>query len=249
MVGSFGIFRNLRKSGKLRFKGEGHYVIIGWSNKAQHSMNEIKEMDDKAKILLIDTLPESPVDHERFYYINGDVTDKTILERANIQQAKAVLIFTSDNEFDPITADGKSLITVSAIENYAIEKDKDIYTIVEVLKEKHVPNFKHANVDELVISGEALSNLMAKTAIHKESSRLIINLLSRKSGVDLWKVKKREIWKTYNDALEDLKNLGANLISDGTDFNLLSKLEEPIPDEAELYVICNKETYLQIPET
>jgi voltage-gated potassium channel len=211
-------------------------------------MNEIIEMDDKAKILLIDTLSKTPYNHKRFYYINGDVTDKKILDKANIQQAKAVLIFTKDNEYNPVAADGKSLLIVSAIESYAKERKKDIYTVVEILKEKHISKFKHANVDEFVIADEVFSGLMAKTAIHKGSSKLIMNLLTRKSGVDLRKVKKREIWKTYNDALEDLKKFGANLVSDGTDFNLLTKLEDPIPEEAELYVICNKETYQNIPQ-
>jgi voltage-gated potassium channel len=247
-VGSLGIYRKLKESGKLRYKGEGHYVIIGCSNKAKHTMNEIIEMDDKAKILLIDTLSKTPYNHKRFYYINGDVTDKKILDKANIQQAKAVLIFTKDNEYNPVAADGKSLLIVSAIESYAKERKKDIYTVVEILKEKHISKFKHANVDEFVIADEVFSGLMAKTAIHKGSSKLIMNLLTRKSGVDLRKVKKREIWKTYNDALEDLKKFGANLVSDGTDFNLLTKLEDPIPEEAELYVICNKETYQNIPQ-
>jgi voltage-gated potassium channel len=248
IVESFGIYQKLKESGKLRYKGEGHYVIIGWSNKAKNTMNEIIDIHEKAKILLIDTLPKSPLDHERFHYVNGDVTSKTILEKANIIHAKAVLIFTNDNKIEPVSTDGKSLLTVSAIENFAKEMKKDIYTVVEISKEKHIANFKHANVDEFVIADEVFSDLMAKTAIHKGSSKLIMNLLSRKNGVDLWKVKKRESWKTYNDAFEDLKRMGANLISDRTDFNLLTKLENPIPDEAELYVICNKETYQSLPQ-
>ncbi|OLO39316.1 hypothetical protein BTR23_09735 [Alkalihalophilus pseudofirmus] len=248
IVEGFGIYRKLKEEGKLKYKGTGHYVIIGWSNKAKHTMNEILAIDDHSRIVLIDFMPKAPMDHEKLFFIQGDATDKEVLEKANVLYAKAVLIFTKDNVMDPIAADGKSLIIVSSIEGYAKEMKKDIYTLVEILKEKHIPTFEHANVDEFILADEALSDLMAKSAVHKGSGKLVMKLLSRKSGVDLWKVNKHDQWKTYNDAFEDLKNAGANLISDRNDFNILSKLGEPIPSEAELYVICNKQTYQKINE-
>ncbi|WP_209121360.1 potassium channel family protein [Alkalihalobacillus sp. BA299] len=246
IVEGFGIYRKLKEEGKLKFKGYGHYVIIGWSNKAQHAMNEILAIDDDSRFVVIDLLPKTPHEHEKLFFIQGDPTDKEILEKANVLHAKAVLIFTKDNVMDPIAADGKSLIIVSSIESYAKEMKKEVYTLVEILKEKHVPTFEHANVDEFILADEALSDLMAKSAVHKGSGKLVMKLLSRKSGVDLWKINRHYKWKTYNDAFEDLKKIGANLISDRNDFNILTKLGEPIPLEAELYVICNKETYKKL---
>ncbi|WP_088032834.1 potassium channel family protein [Evansella clarkii] len=246
IVEGYGIYQKLKEEGKLSFKGKGHYVIIGWSNKARHTMNELLSIDDQAKIVLIDNLPKIPVENENLIYVQGDPTDKTTLQQANVQDANAVIIYSKDNEMDPVSADGKSLIIVSSVEGYAVELKTEIYTIVEILKKKHIPNFKHANVDEFVVADEALSDLMAKSAVHKGSSKLVMKLLSRKSGVDIWKLKKREMWKTYNDAFEDLKSLGANLISDRNDFQLLRKLDEPIPHDAELYVICSKDIYQQI---
>lgn len=167
---------------------------------------------------------KSPVDDDRVVFIHGDATEKVILEKANIRAANAVLIFAHANELDPIAADGKSLIIVSSIESFAQEIEKEIYTIVEILKEKHIPNFQHANVDEFILSEEALSDIMAKSAVHKGSGRLLMKLLSSKTDADLWKIEKKPQWKTYNDAFEELKMLGANLISDRNDFNLFSKL-------------------------
>ncbi|UCZ53453.1 NAD-binding protein [Bacillus shivajii] len=246
VVEGYGLFRKLKEEGKLRYRGKDHYVIIGWSNKAQHTINELLEMDEHANIVLIDSHTYTPVEHENIFYIQGDPTDKRTLEQANVQVANAVLIFTNNQDNDPVAADGKSLIIVSSVESYAVEMNTDIYTIVEILKNKHIPNFKHANVDEFVIADEALSDIMAKCAIHKGASKLVMNLLSRKSGVDIWKLKNTGLWKTYNEAFEELKTLGANLISDRNDFHILNKLEEPIPEEAELYVICSKETYQKI---
>ncbi|MCL7747318.1 potassium channel protein [Halalkalibacter alkaliphilus] len=246
IVEGFGLLRKLKEEGKLNYKGKGHYVIIGWSNKAKHTMNEILEIDDQAKILVVDSLPKSPLERDKFSYIQGDATDLETLEKANVLEAKAVLIFTGDKEFNPVAADGQSLLIVSAIESYAVEMNQEIYTIVEILKEKHISNFEHANVDEFIIADEALSDLMAKAAVDKGSSKLIMELLSRRSGVDIRKITKKQVWKTYNDAFEDLKKLGANLISDRNDFQILTKLGESIPKEAELYAICTKESYEKI---
>lgn len=246
IVEAFGIYRKLKEEGKLRFKGKNHFVIIGWSNKSNNTMSELLEMDPQAKMIVIDSLNQSPFEHEGFFYIQGDPTDKDTLEKANVVDARAVLVFSKDNEASSVAADGQSLLIVSAIESYAIEKKTEIYTIVEILKDKHISNFKHANVDEFIVSDEALSDMMAKAAVDKGSSKMIMELLSSRSGVDIRKVEKRDLWTTYNDAFEDLKKVGANLISDRNDFNILTKLEERIPSNAELYVICSPESYKKI---
>jgi voltage-gated potassium channel len=209
-------------------------------------MNELLQIDREAKILVIDSLKEAPIAHERFFYIKGDPTDKETLEKANVLEASAVLIFTRDNEINSVAADGQSLLIVSAIESYAAEMGSEIYTIVEILKEKHISNFKHANVDEFIVADEALSDLMAKAAVDKGSSMLILELLSSRSGVDIRKVPTNESWQTYNDAYEDLKKVGANLISDRNDFDILTKLDRTIPEDAELYAICSQESYQKI---
>jgi voltage-gated potassium channel len=246
IVEGFGIYRKLKEEGKLRFKGKNHFVIIGWSNKSNNTMSELLEMDPQAKMIVIDSLNQSPFEHERFFYIQGDPTDKDTLEKANVVEARAVLVFSKDNEASSVAADGQSLLIVSAIESYAVEKKTEIYTIVEILKDKHISNFKHANVDEFIVSDEALSDMMAKAAVDKGSSKMIMELLSSKSGVDIRKVEKKNVWTTYNDAFEDLKRVGANLISDRNDFDILTKLEERIPSDAELYVICSADSYKKI---
>lgn len=243
IVEGFGVYRRLKEEGKLKFTGKGHYVIIGWSNKASHAIDEIMEIDKSAKFVLIDVLKKSPVEDDKVIFVQGDPTEKLILEKANIRDAKSVLIFTKMNENDPISADGKSLIIVSSIEGYAKEIKKEIYTIVEIIKEKHIPTFKHANVDEFILSEEALSDLMAKSAVHKGSGKLLMKLINSKTNANVWKVNKKPHWKTYNDAFEELKGKGANLISDRNDFDLFSKLTMPIPDDAELFIICNSDTY------
>ncbi|MDQ0254825.1 hypothetical protein J2S74_002204 [Evansella vedderi] len=68
IVEGYGLFRKLKEEGKLKFNGHDHYVIIGWSNKAHHTMNELLEIDEHAKIVII---PKRPIENETLVYIQG----------------------------------------------------------------------------------------------------------------------------------------------------------------------------------
>jgi voltage-gated potassium channel len=228
------------------FKGENHYVIIGWTAKSKNTIKELFMGDEKSEVVLIDELEKTPYEHERFLYIQGSPTDDETLRRAKIERSRAVLLFAPDGIDNPDLADGKTLLTASSIERYDEGTEKDIYTIAEILNEKHVGNFKHVKIDEFILSHESVSNLMAKSAQTKGASHLFTQLLSRKDGdggSDLWEVELRSEWKTYGDAYEYLKKKGAQLIADRNDLNILKKWDEPIDQEARLFVICDKDTY------
>lgn len=246
IVEAFGLYQKLKEEGKLSYKGKNHFIIVGWSMKSQKTIQELLISQADADVVLIDKVDKSPADYDRFFFIHGDPTSPDILLKANIFEAKSVCIFSADPIFDENQTDGKTLLIASAIENFAKQHNKEIYTIVEIIREKHIPNFKHANVDEFVLSNEAFSDLMAKSAIHKGSTKLFMQLLSRSYGDDIWEVEKHPSWHTYNDAFEGLKRLGAVLISDHKDLGIVRKLHEKIPSNAKLFVICDKETYKNI---
>ncbi|MFB6466442.1 potassium channel family protein [Cytobacillus sp. Hz8] len=239
-------YKRMKEEGRMTFKGENHYVVIGWTVKSKNTIKELFIGDERIEIVLIDELATSPYEHERFLYIQGSPTDEEILKRAKIERSRAVLLFAPDGIDNPDLADGKTLLTASSIERYDEGTEKNIYTIAEILNEKHVGNFKHVKIDEFILSHESVSNLMAKSAQTKGASHLFTQLLSRKEGdegSDLWEVEIRSEWKTYGDAYEYLKQKGAQLIADRSDLNILKKWNEPIPKEARLLVICDKNTY------
>jgi voltage-gated potassium channel len=246
IVDSLSQYKRMKEEGKLTYKGKDHYVIIGWTTKSKSTIRELFAADDKTEVVLIDELEKTPIENERFTYIQGSPTDFETLRRARIEKANAVLLFAAEGINNPDLADGKTLLTASTIESYDDETENNIYTIAEILNEKHVGNFKHVRIDEFILSQESVSNLMAKSAQTKGSSHLFTQLLSHQDGEhgsDLWEVKRNPDWKTYGEAYEFLKNKGAQLIADRKDLNILRKLEEPIPLDARLFVICDKKTY------
>lgn len=246
IVDTFNQYQRMKEEGRLNFKGKGHFIIVGWSPKSKRTIKELLVSGKENQIVLIDKLYRTPFVHERVTFVQGDPTSVRTLEKANILEANSVCIFAPDPINDVNQADGKTLLIASAIESYSNEKEADIYTIVEIIREKHITNFKHANVDEFVLSNEAFSDLMAKCAVHKGSTELFMQLLSRNYGDDIWQVKTKREWETYGDAFEGLKELGAILVSNGRDFSIVRKLKEKIPNNAKLYVICDKDTYKKI---
>lgn len=237
-------YKKRKEEGKMAYKGENHFVIMGCTAKSKSTIKELMLSDIKAEIVLIDEFEKTPYEHERFHYIQGSPTDVETLRKAKIEKSRAVLLFAADGITNPDLADGKTLLTASSIERYDEGTDGNIYTIAEILNEKHVDNFKHVKIDEFILSNGSVSNLMAKSAQTKGASHLFTQLLSRQDdGSDLWEVSIRPEWKTYGDAYDSLKEKGAQLIADRSDLNILKKWNQPIPPGARLMVICDKHTY------
>jgi voltage-gated potassium channel len=242
-------YKKRKEEGKLFYKGENHFVIIGWTAKSQSTIKELLLGDEKTDIVLIDEVEKTPFEHERFHYIQGSPTDVETLSKAKIENAQAVLLFAAEGIANPDLVDGKTLLVASSIERYDDRTDKSIYTIAEIVNEKHVDNFKHVKIDEFILSNGSVSNLMAKSAQMKGASHLFTQLLSRQDGdggSDLWEVRVNPEWKTYGAAYEQLKEKGAQLIADRNDLNILKKWNEPIPKEARLFIICDKLTYQKL---
>ncbi|WP_423801106.1 ion channel [Neobacillus sp. SAB-20_R2A] len=249
IIDSVSRYKQMKEEGRMTFKGENHFVIVGWTAKSKNTIKELFAAEPKTEIVLIEELEKTPYEHERFLYIQGSPTDEETLKRARIEKAKAVLLFAPDGITNPDLADGKTLLTASSIERYDEGTESNIYTIAEILNERHVGNFNHVKVDEFILSHQSVSNLMAKSAQTKGTSHLFTQLLSRRdgdAGSDLWEVELKPEWKTYGEAYEFLKNKGAQLIADRDDLNILKKWHDPIPKEARLFVICDKKTYQKI---
>lgn len=243
VVDFFTYYGRLKMEGKLDYTGKDHFLIIGWSRSVQKTIEEILlSRDIKTDVVLVDSLKEAPFKHERFHYIQGDPTDKKVLQNAGIDKARSVSIFASGNHSD-ILMDGKTLLIASSIERYAVEKDIKIYTIVEIVNQNHVDMFMHAGVNEFVLSNEGFPHLMAKALLNHGSTRLFMELLNHTYGENIWEIKPSASWKTYRDAFESLRESGANLIAEGSDFSIVRRLDEMIPPDARLYIITDQKTY------
>lgn len=244
---SFSLYRKLKEEGKLKYSGSGHYILIGSSKeKMENVLQEILCIEKKAEIVIIDHANKCPIDHERVHFVSGDPSDEEVLLKANILESKSVSIFSDERiEFSEF-ADGKTLLIASRVEYISKRYQKNIYTIVEIMKEQHISLFEYAKVDEFVLAKDSVSRLVAQAAIYPGSSRLFKKLLSNADGENLYQIHKKPHWKTYKQAAMELFDLGATLISEGSDLDVAKRSNEPIADDAKIFIICNKETYEKI---
>ncbi len=242
VVDGFGAFRRRKEEGLLTYKGKNHIVIIGWSQKAKFAIQEILHTDKFREIVIIDQLKKSPYLHEHVHYVKGDAADQDTLMQANLPEAAGVLLFADDTIQDPLLTDGKTLLIVTTIERISPE----IHSTVEILNEEHIKNFRHVEVDEFILSNETISRLAVRSAITNGISKLFSQLMSHGIGDNIYEIPARSEWKTYRDAFTSLLQEGATLIADGNKMDINRRLNETIPGNARLFVICDKETYDKI---
>lgn len=248
VIDSIFIFNRKKEEGKLRYRGENHFVIIDWSKHADLAIQEILNSDSKVEIVLIDNLPNTPISHERVHYIQGNPVHKETLDLAHLSKAKAVFIFANEmTEYqnfirDTSFVDGKTLLIATSIErNY-----DHVYTIVEIKDKENIHNFTHVKIDEFILGSEMVSQLAVRSAFSPGASKIVSQLLTSQDGADLYEIKKKPHWVTYRDAFEELLREEATLISDGEHLDINRRLDETIAEAARLFVICDKNTYRRL---
>lgn len=242
IVDAFGAFHRRREEGRLAYKGENHIVIIGWSQKSEHAVAEILTSNTDVDVVIIDTLERAPMLKERVYYVRGEASEDGILEQAGLKRARSVLIFADDEIKEPQICDGKSLMIATAVEQYA----PNVHTVVEIMDEKHIKNFHYIDVDEFILMNQTISRLAVRSAFMGGISEVYRQLMGRQQGDNLYRITKRKHWKTYGEAFDELLQEGATLVADRNHLNINRRLNETIPDVAELYVICDSGTYKKL---
>lgn len=242
IIEGLGDVHRRRETGKLRYTGKGHVIIINWSKKAQYAIDELLSSDAKLEIVIIDESDRHPYVHSQVHFVNGDPTSEAALHQANIFEARSAILFADSKIDDASLVDGKSLLIASCIESIAPQ----VHTTVEVMLEKHVPTFRHTQVNDFILSHDAVSRLAVRSALNEGSVELFNQLLSRRHGADIYQVPVKPSWVTYKDAFHDLLMQGATLISDHGDMTINRKLDAPIPPQAKLFVVCDPDVHESI---
>jgi voltage-gated potassium channel len=243
IIDAMGEMQRRRGAGTLSFHGHNHVVLINWSRKTQAAVEEILCYDPKCRIVIIDESGRHPLEQlEQVHFISGDASSDEVLQNAGIGTARAAIVFGDTRIDEASLSDGKSLLIASSIERIAPQ----VHTTVEIMQEKNIQNFKHVQVNEFVLSHDAVSRLAVRSALQEGNSEVITQLLSRQHGDDIYEIPRSSAWRTYGEAFQALLQQGATLLSDRGDLGINRKLEQLIPADARLYVVADEETYLRI---
>ncbi|MDQ0162146.1 potassium channel family protein [Aeribacillus alveayuensis] len=245
-VDSLTLRKRLREEGKLKVSVKNHIILINWTKKTEIALNELLSTFQNIHVVIVDdALKKTPLLHERVEFVSGDPASEETLQKANILECKSVMIFSPSSHLKATEADGHTLLIASILEGVGKKYGKNIYTVCEISDSKHIQAFTNVNVEEFIMPNDMAAHLAARSILFNGTTNIIHQLTSN-VGHDLYHVPKKTEWKTFGDAKRALDEKGAVLIANHHDMSIHQKLDEPIPEDAKLFIICDEKTYHSI---
>ena len=157
-----------------------HIVVCGWNATARDLVEELRGDEFTTKVVLLHDAERNPAG-DGVYYVRGDITNTDDLERTGIREAASAIVFPSDRSDE---ADMRSILAVMAIESIA----PAVRTVVEANNPAHVPHFRRAEADEILVTSRLASRLLARSALYPGLSELVTALVSGGDGSELYRV-------------------------------------------------------------
>ncbi len=157
-----------------------HIVVCGWNATARDLIDELRGDDYKQKIVLLADIEKNPA-RDSVYFVRGDATNADDLDRADIEEASAAIVFPVDGSDE---ADMHSILTIMAIKSVA----PNVRTVSEVNNPRHEPHFLRAEVDELLVTSKVASHLLARSALYPGLTGIITDIVSGGEGSELYRV-------------------------------------------------------------
>jgi len=184
LAGVFVTNRMREYRGMGRYPLSGHIIIVEWNHRARAVLQELRADRKTAAtpVVLIAECAEKPVDDDNLFFVRG-VVDEETLEKAGVAQASTVIVL-GDDSLEATARDAKVVLSTLTIENIA----PDVYTVAELVDERHARHCRLAKVDEVIVGSELSSHLIASAAIDHGVSTVISELLSARRGNELYRV-------------------------------------------------------------
>jgi voltage-gated potassium channel len=157
-----------------------HIIVCGWNATARELIQELSTDEYTTKIVVIHDADKNPAG-EGVYFVSGDITTAHDLKRAGIEDAMAAVVCPVDGSNE---ADMKSILCVMAIESLAPQ----VRTVVEVNNPAHVEHFQRADADEILVSSQLVSRLMARSSLYPGLAGLVTDIVSGGDGSELYRV-------------------------------------------------------------
>lgn len=147
---------NAYLDGSSPYSKKKHIIIVGWNERVRTILSHYANAHMTEDIILIDdSLTEKPLISPRLYFIKGNPTHVSTLQRANISAASKILI-TADQFKNEEYADMQTILTLVAIRGL----NTSLYTIVEILTSEQKINAKNAGADEIICTNELTGDRM-----------------------------------------------------------------------------------------
>lgn len=166
-ISSVLVARKIKEGKGLRdLTDKNHILICGWNFNVEPLMFSL-EMFDREKgttVALINEMQEDTINdiilrHKTLNvkFVRGDFGSETVLDRANARFAKSAIVVPDATKGTASQADEKTLLTVLTLKSI----NPKIKVFAHVLDQSNVGHIRRANVDNIILSDEFSSFLLA----------------------------------------------------------------------------------------
>jgi voltage-gated potassium channel len=166
-------------------KMKDHFIICGWKDHMKDILLDILAVSEdimSEQIIIISNVNPDKIselkeekDLKGVNYVRGDYFSEFSLQRANVKEARKVLILSDTFESGAISeVDSKTVMTVLTIKAIA----KDVYTTAELLDMKYESYLKQAMCDEIIYSRDFSRRMIANTTAVNGMSHIVYNMLA-----------------------------------------------------------------------
>ncbi|NET70812.1 MAG: cag pathogenicity island protein Cag26 [Sphaerospermopsis sp. SIO1G2] len=185
-LSSFLVSKKIKEDlGMSSYQFENHLILCEWNYRSEIIIKEFRQDADFAEspIILIADIERKPIDDNNLYFIQGQVSDETLI-RANLSKAKTAIIL-GDDKLEHNARDATTILSTLIVESLA----SSVYTIVELMNPAYIDTCKKAHADEIIVSSHLSSMLISQAAINHGITYVISDLLSFQNGTNkLYKV-------------------------------------------------------------
>ena len=157
-----------------------HIVVCGWNSTARDLIAELRGDDYQQKVVVLAIADKNPAG-PGVYFVRGDATDTDDLARAGIADASAALVFPADGSDE---SDMHSILIIMAIKSAAPR----VRVVAEVNNPRNEPHFRRADVDELLVTSQIASHLLARSALYPGLSAIVTDIVSGGEGSELYRI-------------------------------------------------------------
>lgn len=193
-VASVFVERKIRKEKGLEtISDRQHLVLLGWNRGGEQMLRYLSQRLGLATpLVLVNNLPPEVIEplinafpNLQLRFVRGDFQREEILERANLAQARQVVILAdrSDPSLSRDLVDQRTLLAALM----ARSLNPRIKITAELIQAENRPHLERALVDDIVIRGEYDSALLACSTESSGMFRILRTLLSPE-GHNIWSV-------------------------------------------------------------
>jgi len=178
------------RKGLNKITERNHILICGWNNSANKILEYISKLDPATipNIVLVNDLDEGSFSSIQNHYpdlqikfIKGDYTNQEILLKANIKDAKHIILLFDESKANTTPSDERTII---ASHNITYMKLRGKISI-QLQDEKYLQNIRREKISNIVIYDNLGGRLLANSTINPSVPDFLQEILQSTDGKGL----------------------------------------------------------------